>query len=308
MSARMTDTLPAPDLDDIDVHDWLGRVEVDVNFATHGPTPLATVCAAAVDPLEIAVALEVAGISHAVATGRYNRADVFSIARMLWGQIPLRPTSSAAPVLPRSGDRSDLARGLLLRPAGTDVARIDIGIPPHPRSMGSASGHQLGLGHRPSECLHRLPHAGRRQRQARGHRHAPGPPRRDGSDRGRLDDRRSHLRRRHHRSDRRNRPRHLHGGQRHPADAPRGEVAGSAARPWHCGVDHRARHQRELSVHPVARSHTRSAARSLPSCSVRFVMHACVPVASAPSRVTTCSSHRVTCCTASSAGLPSRSS
>ncbi|HEX3089962.1 MAG TPA: hypothetical protein VHQ23_15020 [Ilumatobacteraceae bacterium] len=109
----MTDTLPAPDLDDIDVHDWLGRVEVDVNFATHGPTPLATVCAAAVDPLEIAVALEVAGISHAVATGRYNRADVFSIARMLWGQIPLRPTSSAAPVLPRSGDRSDLARGLL---------------------------------------------------------------------------------------------------------------------------------------------------------------------------------------------------
>ena len=35
---------------------------------THGTSPLATVCASAVDPLEIAVALEVAGISHAVAT------------------------------------------------------------------------------------------------------------------------------------------------------------------------------------------------------------------------------------------------
>jgi hypothetical protein len=113
MSARMTDTLPARDLDAVDVHEWLGQVEDDINFATQGTTPLATVCASAVDPLEIAVALEVAGISHAVATGRYNRADVFSIARTLWGQIPLRPTASAAVALPRSGNRSDLARGIL---------------------------------------------------------------------------------------------------------------------------------------------------------------------------------------------------
>jgi hypothetical protein len=114
MSARMTDTLPARDIDALDVHEWLGRVEDDISFATNGTSPLATVCASAVDPLEIAVALEVAGISHAVVTSRYNRADVFSLARTLWNRIPLRPTSSTtATVLPRSGNRSDLARGLL---------------------------------------------------------------------------------------------------------------------------------------------------------------------------------------------------
>ena len=114
MSARMAGTLPAPALDSIDVHEWLARVEDDIDFANHGTTPLATVCAAAVDPLEIAVALEVAGVSHAVATGRYNRADVFSIAQTLWTRIPLRPVPTAAVVLPRAGNRSDLARGLLI--------------------------------------------------------------------------------------------------------------------------------------------------------------------------------------------------
>ena len=113
MSARMAGTLPAPALDSIDVHEWLARVEDDIDFANRSTTPLATVCAAAVDPLEIAVALEVAGVSHAVATDRYNRADVFSIAQSLWTRIPLRPVPTAAVVLPRSGNRSDLARGLL---------------------------------------------------------------------------------------------------------------------------------------------------------------------------------------------------
>jgi hypothetical protein len=113
MSARMAGTVEAPGIDTIDVHAWLGLVDDDIDFAMHGTSPLATVCASAVDPLEIAVALEVAGISHAVATGRYNRADVFSLARTLWSRIPLKPAPSKAIVLPRSGDRSDLARGLL---------------------------------------------------------------------------------------------------------------------------------------------------------------------------------------------------
>ena len=113
MSARMAGTVEAPGLDTIDVHEWLGRLEDDIDFGTNGVSPLATVCASAVDPLEIAVALEVAGVSHAVVTGRYNRADVFSLARTLWSRIPLRPAASKAVALPRSGNRSDLARGLL---------------------------------------------------------------------------------------------------------------------------------------------------------------------------------------------------
>ncbi|MGZ4790845.1 MAG: hypothetical protein ACXWBO_03180 [Ilumatobacteraceae bacterium] len=113
MSARMPVTL-MENIDGDDVHGWLGRVIGDVDDAgPAGSTRLAAVCSSAVDPLEIAVALEVAGISHAVATNRYNRADVFALARTLWGHIPLRPAVVEPATLPRSGDRRDLARGLL---------------------------------------------------------------------------------------------------------------------------------------------------------------------------------------------------
>jgi hypothetical protein len=71
------------------------------------------VCTSAVDPLEIAVALEVAGISHAVATDRYNRADVFALARTLWERTPMRPVPSEPVALPRAGGLRDLGRGVL---------------------------------------------------------------------------------------------------------------------------------------------------------------------------------------------------
>ncbi len=113
MSARMPVTL-MEDIDGDDVHGWLGRVIGDVDDAAPaGSTRLAAVCSSAVDPLEIAVALEVAGISHAVATNRYNRPDVFALARTLWSHIPMRPSAAEPATLPRSGDRRDLARGLL---------------------------------------------------------------------------------------------------------------------------------------------------------------------------------------------------
>jgi hypothetical protein len=113
MSARMAGTVEAPAADSMDVHQWLGRVEDDFDLTSLGTSPLATVVASAVDPLEIAVALEVAGISHAVATERYNRADVFSIARTLWVRLPFRPASPTSIDVPRLGDRTDLARGVL---------------------------------------------------------------------------------------------------------------------------------------------------------------------------------------------------
>ena len=72
-----------------------------------------TVCSSAVDPLEIAVALEVAGISHAVATNRYNRANVYAPSRTLWSRVPQRPVPARPAKLPRPGDWRDLARGVL---------------------------------------------------------------------------------------------------------------------------------------------------------------------------------------------------
>jgi hypothetical protein len=75
--------------------------------------PLEKVCSSAVDPLEIAVGLEVAGISHAVVTERYDRADVFSLARWLWNRVPLQPAPAKLAELPRSGNWQDLVRGLL---------------------------------------------------------------------------------------------------------------------------------------------------------------------------------------------------
>lgn len=113
MSARMPVALAESDIDTNDVHHWLERIDDGMDVTELEASQLATVCSSAVDPLEIAVALEVAGISHAVATDRYNRADVFALARTLWSRIPLRPALAKPAVLPRSGDRHDLARGLL---------------------------------------------------------------------------------------------------------------------------------------------------------------------------------------------------
>ncbi len=113
MSPRMPVML-MENVDGDDVHGWLARAIGGVDDVVEpGSSQLARVCSSAVDPLEIAVALEVAGVSHAVATNRYNRADVFALARTLWSRIPMRPADVKPATLPRSGDRSDLARGLL---------------------------------------------------------------------------------------------------------------------------------------------------------------------------------------------------
>lgn len=113
MSARMPVNVMESELDAADVHGWLERVIDGDDVSLIGSSTLARVCSSAVDPLEIAVALEVAGISHAVATDRYNRADVFALARTLWSRLPLRPALAQPATLPRPGDRHDLARGLL---------------------------------------------------------------------------------------------------------------------------------------------------------------------------------------------------
>lgn len=106
-------TILDPSNDALEVHEWLEQVNDGVDIRRLEPLPLATVCTSAVDPLEIAVALEVAGISHAVATERYNRADVFALARTLWNRTPLRPATATSVERPRAGDHHDLGRGAL---------------------------------------------------------------------------------------------------------------------------------------------------------------------------------------------------
>ena len=113
MSARMPGTMTESNKSSVDVHDWLEQINSGIGVAELGSSPLSTVCSSAVDPLEIAVALEVAGISHAVATNRYNRADVFALARTLWSQVPHRQVPAKPAKLPRAGDWRDLARGVL---------------------------------------------------------------------------------------------------------------------------------------------------------------------------------------------------
>lgn len=55
-----------------------------------------TVCESAVDPLEIASALEFDGISDRAARGCYDAPDVFALARLLYAKVPRKPAAPEA--------------------------------------------------------------------------------------------------------------------------------------------------------------------------------------------------------------------
>ena len=58
------------------------------------------VCASAVDPLEIASALEFDGISDNIAAARYGLADVFALAEEMFQQVPRNPAEPEPPLDP----------------------------------------------------------------------------------------------------------------------------------------------------------------------------------------------------------------
>jgi hypothetical protein len=60
----------------------------------------ALVCASAVDPLEIASALEFDGVSDNIAASRYGFADVFALAEEMYRQVPRSPAEPAPPLDP----------------------------------------------------------------------------------------------------------------------------------------------------------------------------------------------------------------
>ncbi len=96
------------------------RVEGDLalppvlaRMVSETPVALHEVIAAAVDPLEIAASLETCGLSNAVVQSRYGHKDVFGLADELYAAVELRGAPASDPGTKRSGDFSDLARGLV---------------------------------------------------------------------------------------------------------------------------------------------------------------------------------------------------
>ncbi len=72
----------------------------------------AAVCESAVDPLEVASALEFDGVSDRTARAEYSAPDVFTLARQLYARVPRRPAVPAAEPDPWQGSRP-LPHGLL---------------------------------------------------------------------------------------------------------------------------------------------------------------------------------------------------
>ncbi len=82
-------------------------------MVSEAPVALHEVVNAAVDPLEIAASLETCGLSNTVVQDRYGQKDVFSLAEQLYATVELRGAPASNPGTRRSGDISDLARGIV---------------------------------------------------------------------------------------------------------------------------------------------------------------------------------------------------
>ena len=115
MSAALVDSLVTVDVDDPPVADWLADLpsESGRGVRTSSKPQLSLVCAAAVDPLEIAANLEAAGMTNALVRETSPHFDVFGLARQLWVDVGYEPVDVAPQDGLRSGNWRDLARGVL---------------------------------------------------------------------------------------------------------------------------------------------------------------------------------------------------
>ena len=117
MSAALPGSVSEPQPHEPTVHEWLDHVLADLSAGRDceaGDSLVATVCASAVDPLEIAASLEASGISKRVVAEGYGYANVFALAEELWTKVAFRP-GPGAPTnnLWRVGNVRDLGRGAL---------------------------------------------------------------------------------------------------------------------------------------------------------------------------------------------------
>jgi hypothetical protein len=114
MSDTMAATL-ANGADDPPVAEWLAELSAESRREPKaGSKPqLGVICAAAVDPLEIAANLEAAGMTNRLVRETSGHPDVFTLARELWVDIAYEPADMAPEKPTRSGSWRDLARGVL---------------------------------------------------------------------------------------------------------------------------------------------------------------------------------------------------
>jgi hypothetical protein len=116
MSTALLDARPEPEPNDPSVSEWIGRITANLpapDQATDDDPLVARICSAAVDPLEIAAALEAAGMSHQVVVDTFGQADVFALAEQLWTHVPFEPSVVSHGYVERAGNWRDLARGAL---------------------------------------------------------------------------------------------------------------------------------------------------------------------------------------------------
>lgn len=83
------------------------------SVAAAAPASLLDTVVAAVDPLEIAAALETCGMSNGVVRDQFGRRDVFELADELYAAVPLRPAPTADRRTYRRGQPVDLGRGVV---------------------------------------------------------------------------------------------------------------------------------------------------------------------------------------------------
>lgn len=114
MSAALAGRVMDAEPTESTVHDWVQRIRSSSDTATIPTDPVvATICAAAVDSLEIAACLEANGMSRQVVSEQYGQPDVFALAHELWAKVPFRAVTVTQPTIWRNGNTSDLGRGAL---------------------------------------------------------------------------------------------------------------------------------------------------------------------------------------------------
>ncbi|MEO6122958.1 MAG: hypothetical protein ABIR32_04555 [Ilumatobacteraceae bacterium] len=114
MSSILAGKMMDPEPNEPTVHDWVQRIRSSSNTTTAQSDPVvATICAAAVDSLEIAASLEASGMSRQVVSEQYGQPDVFALAHELWARVPFRAVTVEQPMIWRQGNISDLGRGAL---------------------------------------------------------------------------------------------------------------------------------------------------------------------------------------------------
>jgi hypothetical protein len=115
MTAAMPGPIAEPEAQELTVHEWLEFVRAETESDQSGPmnSMVATICAAAVDSLEIAANLEASGISRQVVTDQYDQPDVFALADELWTKVAFRPVPIPDQPIWRKGSPQDLGRGAL---------------------------------------------------------------------------------------------------------------------------------------------------------------------------------------------------